>query len=331
MKSGGEAEFMTNDFDIGQNSVLENLCNLTGVSGYENRVVKYLFNILKNEATNDVYIDNVGNLVVYKKGSEGTKKILLTAHVDEVGFQVLKKKSDIEYQVKTLGNIKTWNAVHQKVKSNSATAVLYPCKENIQANEYENLLLICDECVNIGDVFSFDSDLVETEKFFRGKSVDNRISCFCLYNLITKQIKTKADIYFVFTVQEEITMRGARVAKTSIQPDLSINVDVSPECENNSLIAGEGVGLKMSDGIGVSDTDTVNFTKEICIKDNIKYQMEVSNCGTTELIITNELDYGSKELGISIPCKYIHTANTIVYKNDIENCIQLLCNILAAN
>ena len=62
----------------------------------------------------------------------------------------------------------------------------------------------------------------------------------------------------------------------------------------------------------MSDVDVVNLAKEICIRDNIKYQMEVSNCGTTELIITNEFDCGSKEIGISIPCKYMHTANTIV-------------------
>lgn len=320
---------MKNDFDIEQNSVLENLCNLTGVSGYESSVVNYLFDILKNEEFDNLYIDNVGNLIVYKKGSEGTKKILISAHIDEVGFQIIKKKNDMEYQIKALGNIKPLNAMYQKVKSNSATAVLYPCNnENIQDNNYEKLLLMCDETISIGDTFSFDSDLVETEKLYRGKALDNRISCFCLYKLITEQIQTKADIYFVFSVQEEITMRGARVAKTSIQPDLSINVDVSPECEKNSLIMGEGVGIKMSDSIGISDIDLVDFAKKICIRDDVKYQLEVSSCGTTELIITNEIDYGSKELGISIPCKYMHTANTIAYKEDVKNCLQLLKNIL---
>lgn len=320
---------MKNDLSIEKSSVLKNLCNLTGVSGYESKVIKYLFNILKNTETNSLYIDNVGNLIVHKKGSEGTKKILVNAHIDEVGFQVLKKKNNGEYKVKTLGNIKIQNAMHQKVKSNSANAILYPCnEEDIQAHNYENLVLMCEETVNIGDVFSFDSDLVETERLYRGKAIDNRISCFCLYELITRQIKTKADIYFVFSVQEEITMRGVRVAKTSIQPNLSINVDVSPECENNSLIAGEGIGIKMSDSIGVSDIDVVNLAKEICIRDNIKYQIEVSNCGTTELIITNEFDCGSKEIGISIPCKYMHTANTIAYKEDVKNCIKLLNAIL---
>lgn len=188
---------------------------------------------------------------------------------------------------------------------------------------------MCEEDVEIGEVFSFDSNLIETENFYRGKAIDNRISCFCLYNLITEQIKIKADIYFIFSVQEEINMRGIRVAKSSIQPDLFINVDVSPECENNSLIIGEGVGIKLSDSIGISDTEIVNFTKKICLKNNIKYQIEVSDCGTTELILTNEIDYGSKDIGISIPCKYMHTANTIVHKEDIKSCIKLLNGIFA--
>lgn len=320
---------MKNTLNIKNNNILENLCNLIGVSGYEHNVTEYLFNILEYEKINNIYIDNVGNLIVHQKGSNRAKKILINAHIDEVGFQILKKKNSKEYQVKTLGNIKTWNAVHQKVKSNSKNAVLYPCnEENIKDHNYENLVLMCEEAVETGEVFSFDSNLVETKSFYRGKAIDNRISCFCLYKTITKQIKTKADIYFVFSTQEEISMRGVRVAKTSIQPDLFINVDVSPECENNSLIIGEGVGIKMSDSIGVSDIDIVNFIKEICEKNSIKYQIEVSNCGTTELIISNELDYGSKEIGISIPCKYIHTANTIVYKEDVNNCIKLLNNIL---
>jgi putative aminopeptidase FrvX len=320
---------MIKDFDIEPKRVLEDLCNITGVSGYESSIVNYLFEILKSEEFDNLYIDNVGNLIVYKKGYEGKKKILISAHIDEVGFQIIKKRNDMEYHIKALGNIKPWNAMYQKVKSNSATAVLYPCNnENIQDNNYEKLLLIGDETISIGDTFSFDSDLVETEKLYRGKALDNRISCFCLYKLITERIQTKADIYFVFSVQEEITMRGIRVAKTSIQPNLSINVDVSPECEKNSLVMGEGVGIKISDSIGISDISLVDFAKKICIKENIKYQMEVSSCGTTELIITNEIDCGSKEIGISIPCKYMHTANTITNKEDVKNCIQLLKNMI---
>lgn len=320
---------MKNNYNIKKNDILQTLCNLSGVSGYETHVVNYLFELLKKEKVNKLYVDNVGNLIIYRKGSEGTKKILIAAHIDEVGFQVLKKKNNLEYQVKSLGNIKTWNAVYQKVKSDSTKAILYPCNENnIQDLSFENIILRCEENINIGDVFTFDNDLIETKKFYRGKALDNRISCFCLYNLITHQIKTKADIYFVFSVQEEITMKGIRVAKTSIQPDLSIVLDVSPQCEQNSLVLGKGVGIKMSDSIGVSDIQGVNFLKKVCLKKNIQYQIEVSDCGTTELIITNEIDYGSKEIGISIPCKYMHTSNTIIHKGDVKNCMKLLHNLL---
>ena len=322
---------MSNILDMDDKSVLENLFNLNGVSGYESEVIKYLFDVLKNADIDDLFIDNAGNLIVHKKGSAGIKKVMINAHIDEVGFQVVKKKSKRQYQIKTLGNIKTWSVIHQKVKSNTTNAVLYPCnEENIKAHDYENIILLCDyeKTVNVGDVFSFDSSLVETDEFYRGKAIDNRISCFCLYEVIKKQIETKADVYFVFTVQEEITMRGGRVAKTSIQPDLCINVDVSPECERNSLTLNSGVGIKMSDSIGVSDVNTVNWAKELCEKKKIAYQIEVSDCGTSELIITNEVDYGAKEIGISIPCKYIHTANTVAYKSDIKNCIELLNAIL---
>ena len=86
----------------------------------------------------------------------------------------------------------------------------------------------------------------------------------------------------------------------------------------------KGVGIKISDSMCVSSIALVKLLKEIAIDSDIIFQMEVSDCGTSELIITNELDYGVEEVGISIPCKYLHSANSVVKKNDLMECEKLI-------
>lgn len=149
-----------------------------------------------------------------------------------------------------------------------------------------------------------------------------------MYKLIKSNIPTKADIYYCFSVQEEIGMRGSRVIKSTIQPDLCIIMDMSAVGEMNSMEISSGVGLKISDSIGVSCHKCVEWAQRIAEKCGINYQMEVSDCGTSELIISNELDLGRHDLGISIPCKSIHSANSIVYKADVEDTQKLMERLL---
>ena len=149
-----------------------------------------------------------------------------------------------------------------------------------------------------------------------------------MLELITEGKQYRDDIYFVFSTQEEIGMRGARVAITSLNPDVIIDIDVSPVGEMNSLEIGKGIGIKISDSVGVADSALVKLCEEVACEASIPYQLEVSDCGTTELIITNEKDNGARRMGISIPCQNIHTAHTLASKEDIENCIKLLKNVL---
>lgn len=308
--------------------MIKELCNISGVSGYESEVVDLIVDKLKNVNVDKLYVDRVGNLICVKKGRTGERKIMVTAHVDEVGFQVINEISEQKYRVKPLGNVKTWNAFQQRVSSKNILGVLYAFDEdNLKAHNYENLYLkpIGGKKPGTGDVFSFESNFNETNKYYCGKALDNRLACGILIDLIKKNINTAADVYFVFTVQEEVGMRGARVAKTSINPDMCINIDTSAECEMNSIALSDGVGIKISDSMSISTVEAVEWLRKIAVDNNVQYQMEVSDCGTSELIITNELDNGCHEVGISIPCKFLHSANSIVNKKDFYECEKLLC------
>lgn len=311
--------------------LLKTICEMVGVSGYETIVIGYLYNELIRLGFGDTYIDKIGNLVFYVKGYESNKKILMQAHADEVGFQVISKIEDGKYSFKSLGNIKTWNAHQQRVISDKGVSGVIYAKdgEQMKPYNYENLVLDTNECglgkeVLPGTVFTFDSSFMEKEGCYIGKALDNRASCFCLLETIKKCHTLKNDTYFCFSVLEETNMRGARVLKSTIQPDVCITVDASGIGERNSLRHGEGVGIKISDGMGVSTVRTVEKAVSIASSCGIAYQMEVSDGGTSELVISNELDYGCEELGISIPCSYMHTANSVMYKSDVETCCELL-------
>lgn len=116
------------------------LCNTYGVSGFESDVAQIIYECLKNKKYDDLKIDNVGNVILFKKGSIGKKKIMISAHMDEVGFQVIDKISDHKYKIKPLGNIKTWNAFQQRVESFHAFGVIRAFdEENLRAYNYENI------------------------------------------------------------------------------------------------------------------------------------------------------------------------------------------------
>lgn len=312
--------------------MLGRLCNSLGVSGYEKNTTNIILQALDEVSNNTSYVDKVGNVVYKKEGTVGNQRIMICAHIDEVGFQVVRKINERKYRIKALGNIKTWNAFQQRVVSHNSIGIINAFDESdLKAHNFENLFIevISDSIVNVGDVFTFDSSFYESKKYYIGKALDNRLACGILLDEIKANTTSKDDIYFVFTIQEEIGMRGIRYAKSLIKPDICIIIDTSPESDMSSLVIGKGVGIKISDSVFVSSPDLVDWMRKISDKNNILYQMEVSDCGTNELIISNEHDSGYKELGISIPCQYPHTANTVVAKNDIQECKKLLSSIIA--
>lgn len=312
--------------------MLGRLCNSLGVSGYEKNTTNTILQALDEVSNNTAYVDKVGNVVYKKEGIVRNQRIMICAHIDEVGFQVVRKINERKYRIKALGNIKTWNAFQQRVVSHNSVGIINAFDENnLKAHNFENLFIevISDSIVNVGDVFTFDSSFYESKKYCIGKALDNRLACGILLDEIKANTTSKDDIYFVFTIQEEIGMRGIRYAKSVIKPDICIIIDTSPESDMSSLVIGKGVGIKISDSVFVSSPDLVDWMRDISDINGILYQMEVSDCGTNELIISNEHDSGYKELGISIPCQYPHTANTVVAKNDIQECKKLLRRIIA--
>lgn len=317
--------------------MLKTLCEMIGVSGYEKKLTNYLYSKLSDISYGEAFLDNIGNLIFHVRGKDSQKRVMIQAHIDEVGFQVISEIKKGQYSFKSLGNIKTWNAYQQRVKTDKGICgVIYANNpEQLKAYNYDNLILRAESddefgFISPGDVFTFDNSFYETSDFYIGKALDNRVSCYCLMEAIRQCGILNHDTYFCFSVMEEVNMRGSRVLKTTIQPNICITVDVSMVGERNSLKIGKGVGLKISDEMGISTIDCFERALAIAKENGIDYQLEVSDGGISELVISNEIDTGYEEIGVSIPCEYIHTANTRVSKKDVIACKQYLSSIIAA-
>lgn len=309
---------------------MQELMASVGVSGYEEKIRSLLIEKLSG-ASADIHTDSVGNLICFRKGTDSRRKVMLISHMDEVGFQVMKLNNDGTAKLKSLGNVKTWNSINQTIITSDGRVGLITCDDpsDIKPYDFNKLIAIpISGEFKIGDVLCFNSNFIEGKDNIIGKAIDNRVSCYSMLELVVESEQYRDDVYFVFSTQEEIGMRGARVAITSLNPDIIIDVDVSPIGEMNSLEIGKGVGIKISDSVGVTDPMLVKLCEVIACENSIAYQLEVSDCGTTELIITNEKDSGAKRIGVSIPCQNMHTALALVNKKDIENCIKLLKRVM---
>lgn len=313
-------------------ATIKKMSEIIGVSGYEKAIREHIKELAVCHSDIQVATDRIGNLICRKKGNASDIKIMIIAHMDEVGFQVMSIEGDGNAFFKVLGNVKTWNMLNQRVSTvNGEKRGIIYCEnpDGMKAYDFDRLKVIpTNGHFEIGDVLGFDTDLIETESQWIGKALDNRISCFLLCKLIESKLNNANDICFVFTTQEEIGMRGSRVAVSALEPDIIIDIDVSPVGERNSLKMGDGVGIKLSDSVGISSESLVNRIEQYANSNGIKYQREVSDCGTSELIITNERDSGSERVGLSIPCKNMHSPMTIINKGDVEACEQLLKIIL---
>ncbi len=313
--------------------MLKELCDIIAISGYEDSIAEYIQNVLSLNNNLEYYKDSIGNLIYHKKKKSSNIKVLVMAHMDEVGCQITKKRDENCYEFKPLGSVKTWNLNNQRVEfENGNQGVIFATQEKVtEAKQFEKLYVYSfNDNINIGDVFTFQNSFIETKKNFIAKSLDNRISvCGILETLSRIDISAiECDLYIVFTVQEEIGMRGAKVTISRIRPDVIINIDTSPVGEKNNLIMGHGVGIKISDSVGISDRKLVKNLIEIAKENSITVQYEVSDCGTCDMIMVNETENGSRTVGISIPCQFIHSANTIVNKFDYSEYKRLLESVL---
>lgn len=328
--------------------LLSKICKVPGAPGYEHRVR----NFIKQEVesyVDEIDIDNIGNLIAIKKGKSSEKRVIVAAHMDEIGFMVKHIDDNGFVRFHTLGGFdpKTLTAqrviVHGKkdllgVMASKPIHIMSPeerTKMPKTTDYYIDLGLRKEEVekyIEIGNPITRERDLVEMGDCVNSKSIDNRVSVFILIEAL-KQIEQPAyDVYAAFTTQEEVGLRGADVAAQHINADFGIALDTTiaydlPGARADEKITslGGGTAIKLMDGRTICDPRMIQFLKNMANEKNIKWQPELLPAGGTDTAsLQRQGDRGAIAGAISIPTRHLHQVIEMANKDDIQATIELL-------
>ncbi len=324
--------------------LLKTLTESFGPSGYEDAVRKVILKEVKPLA-DEVRVDALGNLIVRKKPSAGAKnpkKIMLAAHMDEIGIIVshIDKKGFVRFT--NIGGTFGRYTLGARVRFLDGTSgvVGYDRLEQVDNWLPINKMYIDvgassrENCpVKVGDVAAFERPFIEMGDRLVAKSMDDRTGVVVLIETLRAIKSTPNDLYFVFTTQEEVGSRGAGAAAFGITPDIGIAVDVTPTGDTPSSLKmmmelGKGPCVKFRDIGMISDPRVVGWMIQAAEKAKIPYQREVLLVGSTDGSEIQISGAGVMTGALSIPVRYVHSASEMVDYNDLKNSVKLLTTML---
>ena len=324
--------------------LLKTLTETFGPSGYEDAVRKVILKEVKPLA-DEVRVDVLGNLIVRKrpaKDAKNPKKIMLAAHMDEIGIIVshIDKKGFARFT--NVGGTFGRYTLGARVRFLDGTSgvVGYDRLEQIDTILPINKMYIDvgatskENCpVKVGDVAAFERSFIEMGDRLIAKSMDDRSGVVVLIETLRAIKSTPNDLYFVFTTQEEVGTRGAGAAALGIDPDIGIAVDVTPTGDTPSSLKmvmelGMGPCVKFRDVGMLSDPRIVDWMIKAAEKAKIPYQREVLLIGSTDAREIQISRAGVMTGALSIPVRYVHSASEMVDIKDLNNSVKLLTAML---
>lgn len=313
------------------------LVNAFGPSGRENRVAEVVTQMIKDKV-DEISSDAMGNLIAVKKGSG--KKIMLAAHMDEIGLIITTIDDKGFLRFGTVGGVLPLISLGQRVVfENGLTGVVW-YEESIESMKDAKIdKMYIDigaktreqarELVEIGDMAVFEGRPVEQNGLIISKTLDDRVGCAILAELARRCPATDNEIYYVFTTQEEVGLRGARTAAYAIRPDLAIAIDVTrtgdtPKSKPGAVSLGEGPAIKVKDNSVIAHPRIRERLVDCARENGIPFQFEVVDKGGTDAGSIHITAGGIPSGGVSIPTRFIHSASEIVDIKDVENAARLL-------
>lgn len=329
--------------------LLKVICETPGAPGFEQRIRELVIKEV-TPLVNEVSVDNMGNVIAVKKGRE-SRRVMIAAHMDEIGFIVTHIDEEGFLRFHPLGGFdpKTLTAqrviVHGRrdiigVMGSKPIHLMSPEERNKQvplSDYFIDLGMTKEEVikiVSIGDPVTRERHLIEMGNCVNSKSIDNRVSVFILLEALRalRDAEVPYDIYGVFTVQEEVGLRGAISAAHLVDPDFGLGLDVTiafdvPGANAHESVTrlGKGTAIKIMDGSVISDYRMVNYLKQLADKHQIKWQPEILPSGGTDTAGLQRFGKkGAISGAISIPLRHIHQSIELANKEDIHHSIELL-------
>jgi endoglucanase len=328
--------------------LLERLCNATGPSGYEGDVRA----IIKEEIRNyvdEIKVDNMGNIIAHKKGKG--KKVIIDAHMDEVGFIITGYNEDGTLKFHSLGGIVA-NIIPSKVVligENKVPGVIGFKPIHLQGSEERTKSVSYDSCcidigsnsreetrklISLGEFAIFDTEFSEFgEGLYKGKAFDDRMGCGVLMEALKENYD--CDLYALFNVQEEVGDRGAFVSAFNVKADLGVVLEGTICADMPSVPkhlrateVGKGPAISIMDRTSIFNKDIAQEIMNIGDEKGIPYQRRRAIAGGNDAYAIHASGEGAKIATISVPCRYIHSSVSVASKSDYENTIKLLIEYL---
>ncbi|NCO24561.1 MAG: endoglucanase [Candidatus Infernicultor aquiphilus] len=337
--------------------LLKKLCETPGISGYEERIQKVIKEEL-GKVTDEVKIDKLGNIIGIKKTKKAMsnslpKKVMLAAHMDEIGFMISFIDKDGFLRFAPVGGFDPRTLIAQRVVVHGVKDIggvigskpihILEEEEKKKATKIKDLFIDVglkkeevSKIVKPGDFVTLDRDFKElNNKIITAKALDDRVGVYVMIEALKRIKSCYVDIYAVATVQEEVGLRGATVSSFSVEPDLGIALDVTiasdlPGTKEEEMVTnlGGGTAISLMDSHTISNKKLVDFLRKIAEENKIKYQTDILLGGGTDAGAIQRSKSGVPACTISIPTRYVHSVVEMCHKEDIESSIKLICKFL---
>lgn len=322
--------------------LIKKLVETVSPSGYEGPIRQVVRSEVEAFA-DEIRVDNLGNLIVRKgQRKDGGLKIMLAAHIDEIGVMATHVDEKGFVRFIPIGGVRPQTCFGGRVRFlNGAMGVIGSERidDPAKAPGFEQMFIdlgvssAADSPVKVGDIAAFERPFLDLGKRLVAKSMDDRIGVAVLVETLRQLEKTTHELYFVFSVQEEVGVRGATVAAFGLEPDLGIAVDVTaqgdtPKGLKMEVSLGKGPAIKVRDSYMIADPRIVEWMVHTAKKASLPYQLEVLERGGTDAAAIQLSRAGTPAGTISVPCRYVHSPSEMVDYDDVQNAVRLLIELL---
>lgn len=329
---------------------LKELCLINGISGNEDKVRDYIVDHIKNFC--EYRIDNLGNIIAFKKGSKSPdKRLMISAHMDEVGFIVNYINDDGSLEITSVGGVETSAVMGKRVlvgKNEINGVVGSAAVHNISKDDREKAPSLSSLCVDIGvgskdeasrlvslgDSVCFVPEFINLgENKILSKAIDDRFGCALMIKLLQSELEY--DAYFTFVVQEEIGLRGSRTAAYTVNPDVAVVIEAttasdipSAEAEKKVCLLGNGPVVSYMDRATIYSKELYDIAFDTAGELNVNCQTKTMIAGGNDAGAIHTSRGGVKTIAVSLPCRYIHSPSSVADVRDIDDSYKLVKELI---
>lgn len=322
-------------------SLIKDITSVFGPSGDEAKIRNFIEDEIK-DYVDEVYEDNLGNLIAVKNGNDNGKRLMFAAHMDQIGMMVTHIDDDGFIRFTNVGGLDYNFLPGTYVEFSDGTKGVIGVEKLDKITDLAMSKLYIDigaesreeaeEKVDIGDMAIYAPNYSENGSRIASSYHDDRIGCAVLIQAIKEMDDNKHELFFVFTAQEEVGARGAKTAAYQLEPDLGIAVDVTatgdtPEAHTMDVSLGDGTAIKIKDSSTITHPMVKELLVEQCKEDSIEYQLEVLEYGGTDAGTIHLTKGGIPSGTISIPTRYIHSPGEMIDLSDVKASVELIKSV----